>query len=117
VNFLIDAQLPRRLARKLRELGHDALHTLDLPGGNRTPDPEINAVAQRDNRVVITKDADFVNSFLLLGQPGKLVLISTGNVTNAELEAVLLPRIPAIEAELQTSSYVELTRTALIVRG
>jgi hypothetical protein len=47
VNFLIDAQLPRRLARKLRELGHDALHTLDLPGGNRTPDPEINAVAQQ----------------------------------------------------------------------
>lgn len=77
MNFLIDAQLPRRLAWKLRELGHDVLHTLDLPSGNRTPDKEINAVALRDGRVVVTKDADFVNSFLLLGQPGKLVLVST----------------------------------------
>ena len=92
MNFLIDAQLPRRLSRRLREAGHDALHTLDLPGGNRTPDTEINAIALRDNRVVITKDADFVNSFLLLGQPGKLVLVSTGNITNAELESLLLPK-------------------------
>ena len=117
MNFLVDAQLPRRLARKLRELGHDALHTLNLPSGNRTPDAEVNAVALRDDRVVITKDADFVNSFLLLGQPGKLILVSTGNITNADLEALLLPKIPAIVAELQTSTYVEVTRTALIVRG
>ena len=117
MNFLIDAQLPRRLVRKLREAGHDALHTLDLPAGNRTPDTEINAIALRDNRAVITKDADFVNSFLLLGQPGKLVLVSTGNITNAELESLLLPNIPAIVAALQTTSYVEVTRTALIIRG
>lgn len=117
MNFLIDAQLPRRLARRLREAGHDALHTLDLPGGNRTPDAEINAIALRENRAVITKDADFVNTFLLLGQPGKLVLVSTGNITNAELESLLLPNIPAIVAALQANSYVELTRTALIVRG
>lgn len=117
MNFLVDAQLPRRLARKLRELGHDALHTLDLPNGNRTPDTEINEVAQRDGRVVVTKDADFVNSFLLLGEPGKLVLISTGNITNAELETMLVPNIPAIVSALQTNSYVEVTRTTLIVRG
>lgn len=117
MNFLIDAQLPRRLARKLRQLGHDALHTLDLPSGNSTPDTEINTVALREGRVVVTKDADFVNSFLLLGRPGKLVLISTGNITNTELEALFLPNLPAIVSELQTNSYVELTRTALIVRG
>ena len=117
MNFLIDAQLPRSLARKLREAGHDALHTLDLPAGNRTPDSEVNAIARRDDRVVITKDADFVNSFLLFGQPGKLVLVSTGNITNAELESLLLPNISAIVAALQTTSYVEVTRTALIVRG
>jgi predicted nuclease of predicted toxin-antitoxin system len=117
VNFLIDAQLPRRLARRLREIGHDTLHTLDLPTRNRTPDREINAIALREDRVVITKDTDFVNSFLLLGQPDKLVLISTGNITNADLEALLLPNVPAIVEALQTNSYVELTRTALIIHG
>jgi predicted nuclease of predicted toxin-antitoxin system len=38
MNFLIDAQLPRRFVVWLREAGHDALHTLDLPLKNRTPD-------------------------------------------------------------------------------
>lgn len=34
MRFLIDAQLPRRLARWLAALGHDAVHTLDLPNGS-----------------------------------------------------------------------------------
>ena len=38
MKFLIDAQLPRRLAGRLREVGFDAIHTLDLPLANRTPD-------------------------------------------------------------------------------
>lgn len=115
MKFLIDAQLPRRLARRLQESGHDALHTLDLPQGNRTSDRKVNSIALREDRVVITKDVDFVNSFLLLGQPGKLLLISTGNITNSDLETLLVPKIPAIVAALQAHSYVELTRTALVV--
>ncbi len=31
MKFLIDAHLPKRLARLLQQLGHDAIHTLDLP--------------------------------------------------------------------------------------
>ncbi|MBM4227232.1 MAG: hypothetical protein FJ164_05755 [Gammaproteobacteria bacterium] len=38
MKFLVDAQLPCRFAQWLAQHGHDALHTLDLPGGNRTPD-------------------------------------------------------------------------------
>jgi predicted nuclease of predicted toxin-antitoxin system len=64
VNFIVDAQLPRRLTYRLRDAGHDALHTLDLPDGNRTSDEEINKLSHRDSRVVITKDTDFVDSFL-----------------------------------------------------
>jgi predicted nuclease of predicted toxin-antitoxin system len=62
VNFLVDAQLPRGLARSLRAVGHDALHTLDLPDGNRTKDHAINELSIREQRVVITKDDehDFV---------------------------------------------------------
>ena len=117
MNFLVDAQLPRRLARRLQEAGHDVLHTLDLPAGNRTTDTEINVRSLRESRVVITKDADFVNSFLLVGRPYKLLVISTGNITNADLEALFVPNIPAIVVTLQTNSYIELTRTTLIIHG
>jgi len=54
MKFLIDAQLPRRLTYRLRDAGHDVLHTLDLPKGNRTTDTEINAISMREERVVVT---------------------------------------------------------------
>jgi predicted nuclease of predicted toxin-antitoxin system len=115
VKFLVDAQLPRRLARRLEAAGHDALHTLDLPAGNRTPDAELVRLALLDDRIVITKDADFVHSFHLNRKPQKLLLISTANIANAELENLMLPRLPEIEAAFATAGFIELTRTALII--
>jgi predicted nuclease of predicted toxin-antitoxin system len=67
MNFLVDAQLPHRLARELVAAGHDAVHTSDLPAGNRTQDQDIVALATRENRVVVTKDNDFVVSYQLRG--------------------------------------------------
>ena len=43
MKFLVDAQLPRRFANWLKEARHDALHTLDLPKKNHTPDSELIA--------------------------------------------------------------------------
>jgi len=72
MKFLVDAQLPRRIARWLNEVGHDAVHTLDLPLRNKTTDSEINQLSGNEQRIVITKDADFVDSFILQGKPWKL---------------------------------------------
>ena len=57
MKFLVDAQLPRRLARHLNGLGHDAMHRLDLPLRNATPDHEILRVADADDRVVVSTSA------------------------------------------------------------
>jgi predicted nuclease of predicted toxin-antitoxin system len=43
MKFLVDAQLPVRLARLLQSTGYDTIHTKDLPQQNATPDTEINA--------------------------------------------------------------------------
>lgn len=114
MNFLVDAQLPRRLAYRLRDVGHDVLHTLDLPDGNRTSDAQINELSTRDSRVVVTKDTDFVNSFLLFHRPYKLLLVSTGNIANSDLEALFVGQIPAITAAFESYDYLELTRDTLI---
>jgi predicted nuclease of predicted toxin-antitoxin system len=115
VNFLVDAQLPRRLAGRLREAKHDARHTLDLPRKNRTTDAELIDIAEREHRVLVTKDADFVATFLLNQKPPKLMLISTGNITNAALEKLLMPQIPSIVSAFETHDFIELTPSALIV--
>ena len=115
MKFLVDAQLPRRIAVRFREHGHDAIHTLDLPEQNTTSDATIVELAMRDGRVVVTKDADFVNSHILGRRPEKLLLISTGNVSNRDLEASLLPNLPEIVATFETASFIEVNRTSLIV--
>ena len=117
MKFLVDAQLPRRLARWLQSVGYDALHTLDLPDGNQTTDAEINAQAARDDRIVVTKDADFINTHLLYAQPRQLLVVSTGNITNDALESLFAAHLAAVTAALQTCDYVELTRTNLVVHA
>ena len=117
MNFLIDAQLPRRMAAWLTAAGRDAVHTLDLPHGNRTTDEQVNDVADRERRVVITKDADFVDTHVLRGRPAKLLLVSTGNISNRELEALMVPLIPDIVREFGSQSFLELGRFGITVRG
>lgn len=113
MKFLVDAQLPRKLCKWLREAGHDVVHTLDLPLGNATPDPVVLTIAASEQRIVVTKDDDFVQSHLIAGRPGKLLLVATGNIGNAELEALLRNNLPRIEAALQTGSFVEISRHEL----
>jgi len=60
------------------------------------------------------KDADFVQTFLLTGEP-KLLLISVGNINNYELDKILRANLSAIEAAFTTNQFVEITRDALVV--
>jgi len=117
MNFLVDAHLPRRLVLLLRDHGYDAVHTLDLAEGNRTTDSPINEISDIERRVVITKDADFVNSFLISKRPYKLLLVSTGNIANRELEEIFMKNLSAIVSALTLFDYIELTRNALIEHG
>jgi len=114
MKFLVDAQLPRRFVNWLNEAGHDALHILDLPNKNLTPDHEVIVRAKRDGRIVVSKDADFVQSFLIAGEPA-LLLISTGNINNADLEKLLRANLSGIEAAFASSRFVEITRDTLVV--
>lgn len=114
MKFLIDAQLPRRLAHKLSEQGYDAIHTLDLPASNQTTDKEVSACSIREQRVVVTKDTDFAVDFLLKEKPFKLLLISTGNIANKDLEELLLHRLDQIVEILTTCDFVECDRTMLV---
>ncbi len=118
MKFLVDAQLPRRLAMQLNTAGFDALHTLDLPLSNRTTDATINEFSINEQRIVITKDADFVASFVLYQRPPRLLLISTGNIRNAELENLFAANIEKLnEAFTSGFKFVEMSRTAIIIHS
>ncbi|MEW6125629.1 MAG: DUF5615 family PIN-like protein [Acidobacteriota bacterium] len=114
MKFLIDAQLPRRLAQSLIEEGFEAIHTLDLPLGNRTPDSVINELSIREGYIVIRKDADFVNSFHLNHKPYKLLLVSTGNIKNQELHTFFLANLEKLAEGFAIFDFIEMDRKAVI---
>ena len=115
MKFLVDTQLPVRLARFLEAAGYDTIHTRDLPQQNATTDTQINTLSIQQNRIVISKDRDFLDSFLIRQQPYKLLLVTTGNITNTELEALFQTNLPQITTLFVQHSLIEMNRNSIIV--
>ncbi len=115
MKFLVDAQLPQTLALALQKMGHDAIHTTDLPKGNALKDEELNEISMREKRVVITKDNDFVNSFYVHNKPYKLLLVTTGNIRNQQLYSLFTQHFDAILDHLEDHSFLELGSDKLVL--
>jgi predicted nuclease of predicted toxin-antitoxin system len=115
VKFLVDAQLPQSLAELLRSGGHDAKHSLDLVAKNRTSDEVLCQLAPSEQRVLVTKDEDFVESHVLRGLPPKLLFVTTGNIANLDLPALFRGNLPAIIDTLEVHSFIEMDRTGLTI--
>ena len=117
MRLLVDAQLPVRLVALMTELGHDVVHTSELPNGNRTPDREVTRMAEVQDRIVVTKDRDFVDGHLLSGSPRRLLLVSTGNISNDDLIDLFAGYANALTDAFDDVDFVELDRNVLILHG
>ncbi|WP_338085903.1 DUF5615 family PIN-like protein [Gloeocapsopsis dulcis] len=69
----------------------------------------------QQNRILITKDADFINSFFTIQQPYKLLLVTTGNIKNTDLEALFLANLKSLVQLFHQYSYIEMNRDHLII--
>lgn len=114
MRFLIDAQLPALLAKWIREKGFEAIHTDDLPNRDETEDDEIRLLADRIGYIVITKDADFYDSYILKNSPKRLLLISTGNIKNRQLLDLFRKNFQEIVGLFGYCDLIEMNNTELI---
>jgi len=111
VKFVIDAQLPKALSDFLNQKGYDSIHTLELPEKNRTKDSQIIQKAIEENRIVISKDSDFLDSFLLKALPPKLIMVKTGNVPNKRLIQIFGDNLERIIEMISRSNLVEINKS------
>ena len=86
----------------------------DLPRRNRTTVQELIAFSLSENCVVVTKDADFVESFLLKHEPRKLLLVSTGNIGNDDLLRLFQLNIDQLVEAFESFDFIEVNRTSMI---
>lgn len=108
MKFIVDAQLPYGIKLFLTDNGFDSVHTDDMPKKERTTDKEIIELSELENRIIITKDKDFLDGHLIYNQPKKLVLITTGNIKNKELFILIKNNYKTIIDLLSNHSLIEL---------
>lgn len=93
----------------------EVLHTEKHPLGSRTPDSEIISFCDADDWILITKDSDFLDSYLIRKKPRKLLLVTTGNIRNQNLFFLFEQFLPAMLKEFSTNEWLELTNEGWIV--
>jgi predicted nuclease of predicted toxin-antitoxin system len=106
LNFLIDTQLPPALARFLIAKGYDAIHTTEYPAGHLLQDSEIIRLAIENHRIIITKDNDFLDNFLLRGSPPDVLLLEVGNIRNADLLMFFEHNMQVIEEAFNSGTHL-----------
>lgn len=117
MRFLLDQNLPPRLAELLTAAGHDSTHvrTLDM---SRSPDHEVLALASEQGRVLVSSDTDFGELLAASNapQPSVLLLRRQQGRRAAELARLLLANVDVIADDLGAGAIVVLDESRIRVR-
>lgn len=97
MKFLVDAQLPPRLAQALTGLGHQSWHIGDL-GPLDAPDSAVWSLARANACAIISKDSDFLRLSMGTADPVPLLLLRVGNCGRDRVIAIICAQLPAIVA-------------------
>jgi predicted nuclease of predicted toxin-antitoxin system len=105
----VDAHLSPALARWITaEFGHPAQPVRDL-GLREAKDRKIFDAARREETIILTKDADFVELVERLGPPPRIIWLTCGNTSEAVLRVLLRAALPrALELFTSGESLVEI---------
>ena len=115
MRVLVDAQLPKRLSEFLSAHDIESKHTLDLPRKNATPDLEIIQIADEEDRIVISKDSDFLDNYILDGSPKKLLIVPTGNINNHNLIQLFEKNLDTLKSLFEENSVIEINEEEIQV--
>jgi predicted nuclease of predicted toxin-antitoxin system len=100
--------LPPALARWIEHQGHKAIHAIDI-GLEEASDAVLWEHARTNSAVIISKDEDFVDRWLLSSAPVPLVWIRRGNCSNRLLIMWLEPLWSDVVTRLERGEhFVEL---------
>ncbi|HZL79317.1 MAG TPA: DUF5615 family PIN-like protein [Candidatus Limnocylindrales bacterium] len=100
MNFLVDSQLPPALARWISAQGHHAIHVAEL-GLVADDDSVIWQHARKEKTIIVSKDEDFADRWLLNDDGIALVWIRKGNCSNRALMNWLEPLWPDVLRRLE----------------
>lgn len=105
MRLLVDAQLPPRLADRLNELGHQAIHVFELGLATAT-DGAIWDQALIRKAALLTKDRDFVTFRVARRSGPTIVWLRFGNCTTSSLIERVIGSLDQITAAVDRGEGV-----------
>lgn len=120
MKFLCDVHISYKLVNAIQNLGFICIHVNTILDKWYSKDADIAKYADENNYIIISKDADFRNSFFVNKSPKKLIKINLGNITNSQLIKIIADNISnfdtltskhsnfLIEIDLETINFVTL---------
>lgn len=109
MKFWIDAQLSPALAPWITDTFAVEAFSVQRLGLRDASDEDIFFAARAEKAVVVTKDQDFVQLLKQLGPPPKVIWVTCGNISNAQMRDVLLQNFQSTLLHLQEGkSLVEI---------
>lgn len=89
MTILCDVHISYKICKFLDDQNINTIHVNQILNKSETKDAEICSYADRNDYIVLTKDIDFKNTFLINKTPKKLIKINLGNISNQKLMKIL----------------------------
>ncbi|OFX46075.1 MAG: hypothetical protein A2046_04250 [Bacteroidetes bacterium GWA2_30_7] len=112
LKFIIDTQLPPLLYSVFKRFDCNAIHTTFYPDGHLLKDKQIREIAIIENLIIVTKDEDFIDYYLIKGAPPKILLLDIGNINNKDLVSILVKQMEEIK-----KSFIDNCELVIIQRN
>lgn len=106
MKFLCDVHIPYKLVNHLKSEGFEAVHVNNILDRWHTTDEAICRYADEHDLVVISKDMDFKNSYLIHNTPRKLIKVNLGNIPNTRLIELFSENLKAINQLQKFTSFI-----------
>lgn len=98
MKFLCDVHISIKIAKSIENLGFTCEHVNRILKKWNTIDFEIIKFVDENDFILVTKDQDFRDSFLLNVKPKKLIKINLGNISNEMLLNKLEGILPIVQS-------------------
>ena len=105
MKFLVDNQLPPVLAQYLQKRGFDSEHVLDV-GLDKALDIDICRYAESKDRILVSKDEDFLYLAIRPNAKLRLLWVQLGNCRTPALLAAFERHWPLIESALNAGDTI-----------
>jgi predicted nuclease of predicted toxin-antitoxin system len=104
MKFLCDVHISYKVVKHLNSMGFKAVHVNEILDKWFTKDQDICRYADEFDFIVISKDGDFKNSYLINKTPRKFIKVNLGNIAPARLNEMLSKNVHLFE-KLNSKEY------------